>query len=282
MQQPRVSRRLLIGGAVFLALTCLIFFTARERARQSLPERLVHGAVAPLQKLVSGLADFAGGTVKTVRELSRLHRDNEQLRARVAGLEAEKEELESYRRENIRLRAALGFKERRSLDLVPVEVIGYNPGNWQSTFTIDKGASSGLKLDMPVVSRLGVVGRLRSIRATSADVLLVNDPRSPIAGVIERTREQVRVEGRPDGLCTVTPYGRGVKLRVGDRVVTWNGSDYFPAGLVVGRIIKVERDLYGVSTQGVLQMSVDLNRLDDAYVVRSVEAAGPSSNPGGD
>lgn len=274
MQQPRVSRRLLIGGAVFLALTCLIFFTSHERARQSLPERFLHGAVAPLQKLVGGVADFAGDTVKTVRELGRLHRDNERLRKQVARLEAEKEELEFYRRENIRLRAALGFQERRPLDLLAADVIAYNPGNWLSTLTIDKGANSGLKRDMPVISRLGVVGRLRAVRATSSDVLLISDPRAPVAGVIERTREQVRVEGRPDGLCTVTPYGRGVKLRVGDRVVTWNGSEYFPEGLIIGRIIKVEKDLYGVSTQGVLQTAVDLGRVEDAYVVRSVKAAG--------
>lgn len=271
MQQPRVNRRLLIGGAVFLVLTCLIFFTTRERARQSLPERLTHGAFAPLQKLVTGVADFAGGTVKTIGELGRLHKDNEALRRQVASIEAEKDELLFYRRENIRLRAALSYQERRPLDLIPAEVIGYNPGNWLKSLTIDKGSKDGLRSDMPVISRRGLIGRLRAVRPGSADVLIVSDPRAPVAGVVERTREQVRVMGRPDGLCTVTPYGRGVKLRVGDRVVTWKGSEYFPDGLVIGRIIEVERDSFGVSSQGIMQLSVDMSRLEDVYVIRQVK-----------
>lgn len=281
MQQPRMNKRLLIGGAVFLALTCLIFFTAGERTRQSLPERIVHGAAAPLQKLVSGATGFGADTVRTISELGRLHSENEALRTQVKQLEEQKSELEFYRRENVRLRAALGFKERRPLDMLPVEVIGYNPGDWLSTITIDKGSADGLKRNMPVVSRRGVVGRLSVVRTATSDVLLVNDPRSPMGGVVERTRELVRVIGRADGLCTVTPYSRDTHLRVGDRIVTWNGSENFPPGLVVGTVIRVERDNFGVTSQGVLRMSVELSRLEDAYVVKWVKPAAGQPPQGG-
>ena len=282
-QQPR-ARRLIIIAVIFLVLMGLIFLTARERTRQSLPERFLHGVIAPFQKIVTGLADFFRGTVQTIAELGRLRRDNQQLRAEAADLRAEQEELEFYRRENIRLRAALGFKERRPLDMVASEVIGRNPSNWLSTLTIDKGSRDGLVQNMPVISRQGVVGRLGAVRLHNSDVLLVNDARAPIAGVVERTREQVRVLGRTDGLCIVTPYGRSADLRIGDRIVTWGGSAYFPPGLVIGRIISVEQDNFGVSNQGTLETAVDFHRLEDVFVIKSLDSlpVNTNSSAGGD
>ena len=280
-QQPR-GRRLIIAAVIFLVLMGLIFLTARERTRQSLPERALHGVIAPFQKIITGLADFFRGTIQTFAELGRLRRDNQQLREEAADLRAEQEELEFYRRENIRLRAALGFKERRPLDMVASEVIGRNPSNWLSTLTIDKGARDGLAQNMPVISRQGVVGRLGAVRQDSSDVLLVNDARAPIAGVVERTREQVRVLGRTDGLCVVTPYGRSADLRVGDRVVTWEGSAYFPPGLVIGRITSGEEDNFGVSKQGILETNVDFHRLEDVFVIQSLDHVPVTNGAGGD
>lgn len=279
-QQPR-GRRLLIAAVIFLVLMCLIFLTARERTRQSLPEKILHGAIAPFQKVITGLADFFSDTFQTIGELGRLRRDNQQLREEAADLRAEQEELEFYRRENIRLRAALGFKERRSLDMVASEVIGRNPSNWLSTLTIDKGSRDGLAQNMPVINRQGVVGRLGAVRQDSSDVLLVNDARAPIAGVVERTREQVRVLGRTDGLCVVTPYGRSADLRIGDRIVTWEGSAYFPPGLVIGRIISVEQDNFGVSKQGILETAVDFHRLEEVFVIQSLDSVPVNSSAGG-
>lgn len=279
-QQPR-GRKLIIVAVIFLVLMGLIFLTARERTHQSLPERILHGVIAPFQKIVTGLADFFRGTFQTIAELGRLRRDNQQLREETADLRAEQEELEFYRRENIRLRAALGFRERRPLDMVASEVIGRNPSNWLSTLTIDKGSRDGLEQNMPVISRQGVVGRLGAVRQYNSDVLLVNDARAPIAGVVERTREQVRVLGRTDGLCIVTPYGRSADLRIGDRIVTWEGSAYFPPGLVIGRLISVEQDNFGVSKQGTLETAVDFHRLEDVFVIKSLDSLPVNNSAGG-
>jgi rod shape-determining protein MreC len=80
----------------------------------------------------------------------------------------------------------------------------------------------------------------------------------------------------------VTPYGRSADLRVGDRVVTWEGSAYFPPGLVIGRITSVEQDNFGVSKQGILETNVDFHRLEDVFVIQSLDHVPVTNGAGGD
>jgi rod shape-determining protein MreC len=85
--------------------------------------------------------------------------------------------------------------------MTAAEVIGRDLSNWYRTIMINKGEKDGLKQDMGVVTPAGVVGRIVKTSATYAHVLLLVDPNSAIAGLIQRSREEGIVSGTEQGLA---------------------------------------------------------------------------------
>jgi rod shape-determining protein MreC len=63
-------------------------------------------------------------------------------------------------------------------------VIARSPTIWYSSVTVDKGTSSGVKVNDPVVNGDGLVGRVSSATAGTAQVTLITDPSSAVSGKI--------------------------------------------------------------------------------------------------
>lgn len=69
-------------------------------------------------------------------------------------------------------------------DLKPVtaRVVVRSPTEWYSTITIDKGSSSGIRVDDAVVAADGLAGRIGATTRGTAQVVLITDPNSSVTG----------------------------------------------------------------------------------------------------
>jgi len=66
-----------------------------------------------------------------------------------------------------RLQELIQFKNTINWPVLAAQVIGRDPSGWFESVIIDKGKSSGLSVNMPVVDATGVVGRLVSVSSPS-------------------------------------------------------------------------------------------------------------------
>ncbi|MGH9304780.1 MAG: rod shape-determining protein MreC [Acidimicrobiales bacterium] len=128
---------------------------------------------------------------------------------------------------------------------IPVElatVISGSSSNFELTFEIDRGRSSGVGVGMPVVSGAGLVGQIVSAAAGSSVVRVLTDPRSAV-GVRFGPKGYIAVangEGAGDGL-QLSYVTSSMSPHVGQRVYTSGlvGADSYPAGIPVGSISSV-------------------------------------------
>jgi rod shape-determining protein MreC len=199
---------------------------------------------------------------KAVRaENARLRNEAEQLRVDALGVE-------ETRQENLRLRRLLQLKGRFPLATVSGEVIGREAGGWVRALTVNRGLSSGVVRQTPVIVPDGLVGRVIQARPGASVVQLLSDPASTVGAVVQRTRTTGLVEGDPSGVIRLKFMARdGAGVSPGDLVVSSGVGGVFPKGVPVGRIKVVEDRGSALFHYAVLEPVVDVARIEEVLLV---------------
>ena len=98
-----------------------------------------------------------------------------------------------------RLQALLGFKEQFISQTTAAQVIGWSGSEQSRSVYIDKGAREGIKPDMAVITRDGIVGKVLQVFGSNplersvSQVLLINDQTSGVGAILDK----VAVAGHP-------------------------------------------------------------------------------------
>lgn len=255
---------LLIWGLLFLTVQL------RHHHRSSAIEQATLTASRPLQSALAwaGIKTFAlaGMLAPPLRGDSDLLAENLRLRADLV-------RMEEYRLENERLKRLLEFADSQQAKGQAARVIGADATNWFGTVTIDKGSEAGLTEGMAVINDQGLVGRIVRCASRSSRVLLVTDPSSAEATLIERTRTRGVARGTGEGL-TLDYVALPEDVEPGDVVITSGLGGVFPKGLPLGTVAAVSRGGFGMFQNITVTPAVDVTRLEEVLVIH-VPAVSP-------
>lgn len=203
--------------------------------------------------------------------LTNLQEENDRLKAENAQLRSDLAAREEQTHENERLRLMVGLRERApEVKMVFAQVIGTSPSPTFRSLRIDRGSRDGVEMGAAVVSHEGVVGRVAGLTEDTADVMLLVDNNSSTDVLVQRTRARARIRGLggDDGLNIEVQYlARTADVDPGDVLITSGLSKAFPKGLVVGRVMSVERRAFGLYQRATVQPSVDFSRLESVMVI---------------
>ncbi len=261
---------------VWLVLICIvilllvsIFSTSGNRYHITVVETVLRDVASPFQNGISSLIYRVNESWESLVHLQRLRQENIILKQKIARLSAENALLEESKRENQRWAELFEFKKSQDYQILPAVVIGRTVPDWFSVITINKGKLDGVKPGMPVISTDGVVGHIRQVNSNSATVLLAIDSRSAIGGIIADTRDYVLVEGdvATNGLLRVKPLAQDVRFERGAKVLTSGLGQIYPKGLLIGEVVEVEQDQYGLTITGLLKPVADFPRLEEVFVI---------------
>ena len=171
-------------GLLFGCLALMTYDARDEVTKQRLIRVWAQAIASPFQRGASGVGNAGIGFFEKIGNLRNAAAENEQLKQRLAELEIEARQARADRDENERLRALLDFKGKSQYGVVPASVIARDPSLWFDTVTINRGSSSGIELNMPVVTPSGIVGRVVAISPWTATVMLITDERSDRKSVV--------------------------------------------------------------------------------------------------
>lgn len=198
-------------------------------------------------------------------QVGRLQEENQQLRLRLAQADA-------IAGENHRLRAALGWQQQRQWKSSLARVVGRDPANWWRTLHIDLGSRDGLRENLPVMTSEGLVGRIGSVGYARSQVVLVGDPNCHVAALVSATRENGIIAPNTSPtldptLVDLTYLTRNSRLQPGQEVVTSGLGGIFPRGIPIGVIVDRHTVDYGLYTEAMVKLHVNVNRLEEVWVV---------------
>ena len=277
-RERRSGQKIIALLFVFLSVFCIVFFAARGKFDAPVASKGLMLILSPFQSIVSWTGTHLGSITSTVQDFRTVHEQNKQLRMEVEQLRAQNLEASEFAAENQRLRALLGYQEAaKQFDLLAARVIGRESATWSSMIIINRGAADGLENDMAVVTELGLVGHLSEVGLNSSKVQLILDPRSSVGTLVQRPESRVAgiVEGDYNNptMPRMVNIPKDADVQVGDVIVTSGFGGVYPKGIVVGHVKEIRNDEGGLLKYGVLETTVNFQKLEDvAVIVLSREA----------
>ena len=221
---------------------------------------------------ISSIGNSVTGVWRRVFDADDVMDKNEKLKKRVAELEREILYLESSRRENIRLRKLLDFKEKVPYEVKGARVIGYGPSNWENRILINIGRDEGIEEKMPVITYNGILlGRVDFTGAHSSQIIPLNDSDfvvgAVIAGEEERAIGLLRGQHEKKNINIMDNIAWDAEIEEGDKIVTSGLSDSYPRGLLIGEVIGVEPDNYGLSQKAEVELFIKSLTPEEVLVI---------------
>jgi rod shape-determining protein MreC len=213
----------------------------------------VHGFQRVIASVFTPIGEGAERALKPVRDLVNwfdetfdARGENDELRADLAEARRELAEAESAVGDNEEFRKLLALdREAPVAEYEPqtARVIGRSPTVWYSTVTVDKGSSSGVEVDDPVINGDGLVGRVTDTTSGASQVTLITDHRSAVSATLLPNGPSGIVEpeaGDPDDLL-LDFIEEDDEVEEGQTLVTAGWSDgeissAYPEGLEIGEV----------------------------------------------
>jgi rod shape-determining protein MreC len=230
----------------------------------------------PIQRLVDGATEHAIGASAALRDLRDLRERNRQLETLVDQLMIENVRLKEAEAQNEDLRRKLAFAEAypqyvlRAAE-VRGRVIGYEPSNFMSVLIVDIGRRDGVRKGMPVVTERGLVGHIHTVGANWAKVLLIVDPSSSVAALVQSSRAPGLVSGRLGTDLVMDYIPQEDTISVGDVILTSGMSGNYPKSLLIGQVLEVEQRDIDPFQRAVVRPSVNFERLETVLVITTFE-----------
>jgi len=169
--------------------------------------------------------------------------------------------------ENKRLKGLLTFKQKSAFRLVAARVIARPSDSWSSSVIIDKGKYNGIRRSMVVINAQGLVGRVSESADNISKVSLVNDPSLGISSIVQRTRQEGLVSGTLGANLIMRYLPEDSDIIVNDLIVTSELSQVYPKGLLVGKVIKIGRELSGLNRYAIIKPAVDCSAIEEVLVI---------------
>src|SRR4030095_703979 len=258
--------------ALLFANLVIMAVDARDsNGRQKVLRIWTQTFASPIQSASSKATGATSGFFRQILNFRSIASENEDLKQRLAAGEQELHAARQQTIENDRLKALLDLKEKKEFETVAARVIARDPSVWFNTITIDFGSSSGVAVNMPVVSGTGVVGRVISVSPWSSQVMLLTDEKAgagAVVGQLGQSGALGSVRGRPDlGLIEMRYVSGLEKVEVGDYVMTTGQDGIYPPGLNVGEVVDVKNGTATQPHQILIRPGARLDRLEDVAVL---------------
>lgn len=274
MQKFFSNRRLVITVVILVVCFGLMGDSIAMRNRRSTPPLIqqfgndiagfADGIVAYPVNAVQGVADSVSG-------LMNAYTENRELKQKVSELAQVKVRDQTLAKENKQLKAELKLKNSLTdYSTVSAAVMSRTPSSWQQQLVINKGQTSGIKKNMPVLSGGGLIGRVAEVNKTNSKVELLSDTSESsnrfsivingtdgksvngiITGYNARTNELIM------GQVTST-----AKIKKGAKVVTNGMGGITPKGLYVGKVSRIGKDDYGLAKKVYIKPATNFNEIN--------------------
>jgi len=186
---------LLFANVVIMAID------ARESDKQRVVRVWAQTLASPFQNVSSKAGGATFNFFRQILNFRSTAQENEDLKNRLALTEVDLRVAREQAADNERLKGLLNLKEKTGYDSVPARVIARDPSVWFNTITIDRGTSSGVAINMPVVTAGGIVGRVITVGPWASQVMLVTDEKAgagAVVGQLGQSGTLGSIRGRPD------------------------------------------------------------------------------------
>jgi rod shape-determining protein MreC len=188
------------------------------------------------------------GSVNLIQSHLNLKAENRRLWNQVArheiALNQLEQELDYYRKQNLEFTAPV-------YDHITADVIGSSGNFGQKYFILDKGKTSGIKIDMPVLGTDGIIGKIVTAGSNYSLLMPFSHTNFKLGVMLDKNFLHGLLEADLEGRVYMNMLQTGSEVSLGDTLVTSHFSTTFPPFYPVGTIkrMKIAPDKLNLSAE---------------------------------
>ena len=237
----------------------------------------VNSLLVPMQKGISTVTTTITDYKDGIRDAEALKEENETLKQEITEL---KSKIDSYEQSMYDLEE---YKQLLELSetygqytTVGANIIAKDSTGYFATFTLDKGAKDGFKVDMNVICDNGLVGIITEVGPNYSIVQSIIDDGSYVAAKVLKTSDECIVCGNlsllDTGFIEVTDLSINSEVKNNYKVYTSDLSEKYLPDIFIGYISDIRTEADGLSKSGYLTPVVDFEHLSTVLVIKELKA----------
>jgi rod shape-determining protein MreC len=239
LDKRRISKYIAVIG-----LLVFLYFTGILKPINNIINKFLN----PINSRLYSLSAYIRSTFDDQTDKSNLINTISQLEDQIVKLTEENANYRTVEAENNILRESLGFLKKNNYKYLVCNVISREDvldfSGRTVTITIDKGSRDGIFPGLGVVSSKGViVGKVVEVKDDISEVYLTNNTKCKLAAtVINQENTNGITEGELGLTIKMKFIPQDKEVKTGDLAITSGLEQGIPRGLVIGRVIKVEKE----------------------------------------
>lgn len=240
---------------LFAILFGLSSYTVDDDKDLNFFEKALKDTSTFIQKIFSAPINFVKDELEVFNEKKDLYEKYTKLKEKVEKTDLYYAQIEELQKEVTELKSTLDLNATLSeYTYVNATVVNRNIGYWYNSLTIDKGSKNGVKKGDAVITPSGLIGKITNVSNFSSTVkLLTSDEVSGKISIKIKSNEEY-LYGLLIGydseykIYKVEGITNSNNIKEGDLVTTTGLTDYFPSGLLIGKVSRVVKDEYDLNS----------------------------------
>lgn len=239
---------------------------------KTMPGGFLQTLLTPLRSGAYALTSQIERLYDYIYRYDSLVAENEALKQQLAQWQEDARQADAMSREIDNYRKLLKLQQANpDYQFVDAFVIARSSRDWTSTFTINRGTSSGIAVGMCAITANGeVAGVVTEVGTNYAVVKTVLDSSLEVSAFIASSGYSGVVTGcYTNGLrdmLRMDYLSSTAIIRTQDQVVT-AGSTYYPRNLILGYVVDAGYDEVGVAKYAILRPAADIANLEQVFII---------------
>lgn len=154
-------------------------------------------------------------------------------------------------------------------------ILERNRTYWFNSITIDKGKNDGIDVNMAVISKDGLIGKINKVGPYTSEIKLIttNDINNKISVVIENNEKIYGITSgyeSNNNCLLVTLTTKNTEVKKDSLVKTTGMGGIFPSGILIGKVDSYENDINDIFTIVKVKLQANFNELKYVSVLSRI------------
>ncbi len=233
----------------------------------------------PVQRLAAKAAYDLSALPFSFKSATVLSGQVEELQSEVDELRGQLSDYNTIKKQNEHYRELLPLsRENPDQKYCEADIIGRDAGDYLSSFTLNRGSNSGIKIQDPVVFGNYLVGLVVSVTPNRCKVNTILNPDVNVSCCEKWTSTfgymTTTVELARDGLCQMPNLPESTAITENGTVCTSGVGGVYPADLIIGKIEKVVDATLNISASAIIRPAADIENLSTVFVITEFDGQG--------
>lgn len=236
----------------------------------------VNIVATPFRYIGIKISEAVDGFSKYFENMEALYKENRELKIEIERLEGELAAEKGAKEENERLRSYLNIANTYpDLKFLDALIIGGSGEEHITFLTLNRGSGDGVKLGMPIINEVGLVGSVCEVGYNWCRVRILSEASSGVGAYVKRSGDIGIVSGvipNENGkTCYLEYLDDDSDIEVGDLVYTSGKGSTYPRDLYIGKITEVKVDKYLRTKVAKVECAVNFDELKYVMIVTDYE-----------